>query len=461
VNPRCVLAIALVAGLAAVSRAATVPLEARIDAAAAAVLKSSGVPSASIAVIDDNRVVLAKAYGHARLDPEASATPAMRYAIGSISKQFLAATVLLLAEEGKLTLDDPVAKYLPTLTRAGEVRIRDLLAHTSGYRDFWPQDYVPAAMLLPITRDQLMHDWATLPLDFAPGTEFQYSNTGYVIAGAIVEQVTGQALMQVMRRRIFEPLGMKSVLDVNLARLEPGDAKGYMRYALGPPRPAPKEGAGWLYGAGGLAMTAEDLARWDLALLNRKLLARSSLVAMSTTRVLANGTSADYGLGLFVHMQSGRRVLEHDGEVSGFVSQNTLYPEQKSAVVVLTNQDASSAARELSERIRDLLLAQDSPESTHQLAHARQIFAELQRGTLDRKLLSDNGNAYFDAQALLDAKASLAPLGIPKSFKQTLEHERGGMRMRRYEITFPKRTLVLVARELPDGRFEQYQLLPK
>ena len=452
---------ALLVGLAAVSRAATVPLEARIDAAAAEVLKSTGVPSASIAVIDNGRVTLVKAYGHARLDPAVAATPTMRYAIGSVSKEFLAATVLLLAEEGKLTLDDPVAKYLPALTRAGEVRIRDLLAHTSGYRDFWPQDYVPAAMLLPIARDELIQDWATLPLDFAPGTEFQYSNTGYVIAGAIVEQVTGQPLMEVMRRRIFEPLGMKSVLDVNLARLEPGDAKGYMRYALGPPRPAPKEGAGWLYGAGGLAMTAEDLARWDLALLEHKLLAPASLVAMSTTRLLANGASADYGLGLFVYMQSGRRVLEHDGEVSGFVSQNTLYPEQKSAVVVLTNQDASSAARQLSERIRDLLLAQDSPESARQLSRARQIFAELQRGTLDRKLLTDNGNAYFDAQALLDAKASLAPLGVPKSFQQTLEHERGGMRMRRYEITFPKLALVLVARELPDGRFEQYQLRPK
>jgi CubicO group peptidase (beta-lactamase class C family) len=341
-----------------------------------------------------------------------------------------------------------------------QVRIRDLLNHTSGYRDFWPQDYVPDMMLHPITTEKLLSDWATLPLDFAPGSQYQYSNTGYVIAGAIVEKVTGQPVMEAMRTRIFEPLQMHSVLDVNLGQLGPADAKGYLRYTLGPPRPAPKEGAGWLFAAGGLAMTAEDLARWDLALLDGKLLAPASLQAMSTTRVLNNGTSAEYGLGLDVYMASGRRVLEHSGEVSGFVSQNTLYPDDKAAIIVLTNQDASSAAQQLSERIRDLLFLADSPESTRQLERARKIFTDLQHGTLDRALLTDNGNAYFNAQALLDAKTSLAPLGTPVSFKQTLEHDRGGMKLRRFEIKLAKRTLILVARELPDGRFEQYQLRP-
>jgi CubicO group peptidase (beta-lactamase class C family) len=414
-----------------------------------------------VAVVRDDHVVLLRAYGHARLDPEAAASPAMRYAIGSVSKEFLAATILLLAEQGKLTLDDPVAKYFPDLTDASQVRIRDLLNHTSGYRDFWPQDYVPATMLQPIATDKLIHDWATLPLDFAPGSQYQYSNTGYAIAGAIVEKVSGQPLMDTLRQRIFEPLQMHSVLDVNLGRLGPGDAAGYMRYGLGPPRPAPKEGAGWLFAAGELAMTAEDLARWDLALLDGTLLAPASLQAMATTRLLSNGTSAEYGLGLFVYMASGRRVLEHDGEVSGFVSQNTLYPDQKAAVIVLTNQDASAAARQLSERIRDLLFLTDSPQSARQLERARRIFTDLQHGTIDRTLLTDNANAYFNAQALLDAKASLAPLGAPKSFQQTLEHDRGGMKLRRFEIKFPKRTLVLVAREFADGRFEQYQLRPE
>jgi CubicO group peptidase (beta-lactamase class C family) len=385
----------------------------------------------------------------------------MRYAIGSVSKEFLAATLMLLAEQGKMGLDDPVSKYFPALSEAGQVRIRDLLNHTSGYRDYWPQDYVPAAMLQPIATDKLIGDWATLPLDFAPGTQYQYSNTGYVIAGAIVEKVSGQSVMEAMGKRIFQPLDMHTVLDVNLGHLEPDDAGGYLRYALGPPRPAPKEGAGWLFAAGGLAMTARDLARWDLALLEGKLLSPASLLAMSTTRVLANGASADYGLGFHVYMASGRKVLEHGGEVSGFVSQNTLYPDQKAAIVVLTNQDASSAAQQISDRIRDLLFLADSPQSARQLERARKVFADLQHGTIERTLLTDNANTYFNAQALLDAKASLAPLGKPKSFTQNLEYDRGGMRMRRFEIKFPKRTLILVAREFPDGRFEQYQLRPE
>lgn len=457
IAPR-ILSLVLATGFALATQAAPSSFETGVDAAAAEVLRSTGVPSASIAVIRDDRLVLVRAYGHARIEPDVLATPAMRYAIGSVSKEFLAATIMLLAEQGKLALEDPVAKYFPGLTDAGQVRIRDLLNHTSGYRDYWPQDYVPATMLQPIATGKLIADWATLPLDFVPGTQYQYSNTGYVIAGAIVEKVAGQPVMDVMRKRIFDPLEMRTVLDVNLRRLEPADAGGYLRYTLGPPRPAPKEGAGWLFAAGGLAMTAADLAQWDLALLDGKLLSPASLLAMSTTRVLANGASADYGLGLDVYMASGRRVLEHGGEVSGFVSQNTLYPDQKAAIVVLTNQDASSAAQQLSERIRDLLFLADSPDSARQLQRARQVFAELQHGTIERSLLTNNGNAYFNAQALLDAKTSLAPLGSPQSFSQTLQNDRGGMRLRRFEIKFPGRTLILVARELADGRFEQYQL---
>jgi len=460
-NARWAFFLTLAAGFAVATQAAGSSFESAVDAAAAQILQSTGVPSASIAVIRDDHVVLIRAYGQAHLDPDVAANPAMRYAIGSVSKEFLAATIMLLAEQGKLTLDDPVAKYFPRLTDASHVRIRDLLTHTSGYRDFWPQDYVPATMLQPITLDKLIRDWGTLPLDFAPGTQYQYSNTGYVIAGAIVEKIAGQPVMDVMRKRIFEPLEMHSVLDVNLGHLEPSDARGYLRYTLGPPRPAPKEGAGWLFAAGGLAMTAEDLARWDLALLDGKLLSPASLLAMSTTRLLSNGASADYGLGLDVHMASGRRELGHSGEISGFVSQNTLYPDQKAAIVVLTNQDASSAAQQLSERIRDLLFLADSPQSARQLERARKIFTDLQQGTLERTLLTENGNAYFNAQALLDAKASLAPLGTPNSFEQTLEHDRGGMKLRRFVIKFAQRTLILVARELPDGRFEQYQLRPE
>src|SRR6185369_11560410 len=227
-------------------------VQAAVDAAAADVLAASKVPSASIAIVANGRLAYAKAYGDARVDPRTPATVEMRYSIGSVSKQFTATAMLMLAEEGKLSLDDPVARFLPDLTRAKDVRIRQLLSHTSGYSDYWPQDYVPPFMLRPATSESILGRWARQPLDFEPGTKYQYSNTGYVAAGMIVEKASGTPLLDFLKKRIFVPLGMQSVADVDRGRLTESDPVGYMRYGLGPLRVAPKEGPGWLFAAGEL-----------------------------------------------------------------------------------------------------------------------------------------------------------------------------------------------------------------
>src|SRR5213593_3220103 len=163
-----------------------------VDKLANETLTKTGVPSASIAIVKDGQVVYVKAYGDARLEPRTPATPEMRYSIGSISKQFTAAAILLLQEQGKLLLDDKVGKFIPDLTRANEVTIRQLLSHTSGYQDYWPQDYVMPMMLQPVTAEKILDTWARKPLDFEPGTKWQYSNTNYVIAGVIVEKAAGK-----------------------------------------------------------------------------------------------------------------------------------------------------------------------------------------------------------------------------------------------------------------------------
>ena len=154
-------------------------------------LKSTGAPSASIAVVKDGQLAYAHAYGLANVETKTAATPAMRYSIGSVSKQFAASAILLLAEEGKLSLDDKVEKYLPGLTRGGDVTLRQLLSMTSGYQDYWPQDYVMPGMLKPVTPDEIVNRWAKIPLDFEPGTQWQYSNTNYVIVGLVVQKVSG------------------------------------------------------------------------------------------------------------------------------------------------------------------------------------------------------------------------------------------------------------------------------
>ena len=191
----------------------------RVDAAAREVLAITGVPSASLAVVTDGQIAYLQAYGDASVEPRRPARPEMRYSIGSISKQFTAAAILMLAEEHKLSLDDSVARFVPTVTRAGEVTIRQLLAHTSGYQDYWPQDYVPPFMLREVSAEQILDLWARKPLDFEPGTQWQYSNTNYVIAGMIVEKVSGRPLLQFLQERVFAPLGMKSVMNIDRERL--------------------------------------------------------------------------------------------------------------------------------------------------------------------------------------------------------------------------------------------------
>src|SRR5438105_15417945 len=193
----------------------------KIDDAATKMLSESGVPSASIAVVKDGKLAYTKAYGLADIASHRPATTSMIYSIGSISKQFTAASILLLAEEGELSLDDPVGRWLPDLTRANEVTIRQVLSMTSGYQDYWPQDYVMPPMMLSTTARQIMNGWATIPLDFEPGTKWQYSNTNYVIAGTIVERVSGSPLVEFLQKRVFSRLGMTSVVNTDEAALEP------------------------------------------------------------------------------------------------------------------------------------------------------------------------------------------------------------------------------------------------
>ena len=264
-------------------------LKSTIDRIATQVLEQTGVPSASVAIVKGGKLVYAHAYGKARLDPATPATPEMRYSIGSISKQFTAAAILLLQEQGKLSIDDAVGKYVPGLTRGDEVTIRQILSHTSGYQDYWPEDYVMTPMLRPETAQQILDTWAKKPLDFEPGTQWQYSNTNFVIAGAIIEKVSGQKLMDFLQQRIFHPLGMKSAWNSDEAKLTQADATPYYRNALGPLRPAPKEGRGWTFAMGELAMTAHDLALWDESLIAKSVLKPESYRQMFTEVKLKDG----------------------------------------------------------------------------------------------------------------------------------------------------------------------------
>lgn len=260
-----------------------------------------------------------------------------------------------------------------------------------------------------------------------------------------------------LKSKVFAPLEMQSVANIDQGRLTSSDPTGYMRYALGPLRPAPKEGKGWLFAAGELAMEAQDLAKWDIAMIEQRVLKPASYRQMETETMLKNGLGTGYGLGVYVSQEAGHRRVSHTGEVSGFTAANDVYPDDAAAVVVLTNQDAASASGAIARAIAQALFA--PPEDMAATQQARRIFEGFQHGTIERALFTSNANSYFSEQALRDFAGSLGPLGTPQEFKQTAQSLRGGMVYRRFQVKFPQHTLAVTTFTMPDGKLEQYLVM--
>jgi D-alanyl-D-alanine carboxypeptidase len=422
-------------------------------------LASTGAPSASIAIVRGGRLAYARGYGDGRLNPKVASTGDTRYAIDSVSKEFTAAAVLLLAEQGKLSLDDPIAKWFPELRTAGAVTLRQLLTHTSGIRDYWPQDFLTPEMTRPTTPAAIIDEWVQRPLDFEPGTDWQYSNTGYVLAGAVVEKVSGQPLFEFLSRYVFGPLHMTQVAEYSptgaAARFTAGDAAGYTRYGLGPVVPAPKEAPGWLFGAASLAMRPSDLALWDLSLIDRSLLKAESYKWEFEPAVLKSGRIPDYALGLEVESVQGRLRIGHAGGGSGFLADNRIWPRERTAIVVLTNNDWADPS-DLTGRIAFVVLA-----PTPQEARVRQLFQAFQDGRVDRGLFSSVGNFYLTATVLADLKSSLSPLGPARLIELERETQRGGMTTRRWKILCPGARLEAIERSHPDGTIDEFMIAKK
>jgi D-alanyl-D-alanine carboxypeptidase len=262
--------------------------------------------------------------------------------------------------------------------------------------------------------------------------------------------------MDFLEEHVFHPLEMKSVWNSDEAKLTQTDATPYIRYALGPLRPAPKEGQGWMFAAGELAMTAHDLALWDESLIARSILKPESYKEMFTEVKLKNGKGTHYGLGVEVLQHDGKLEIEHSGEVTGFVSDNVVLPDDGVAVAVLTNHMAGGAGVIAGLAADTVAGTKRTPAEEQALA----IYRGLQKGQIDRSLLAPNLSDYFDAQCVADFKSSLGPLGEPLTFRQVGENLRGGMTFRAFRIVYPTRRLSLSTYTYPDGKLEQYLVDP-
>ena len=430
---------------------------AQIDQLVTETLQETGVPSASIAIVRDGRIVLTKAYGKAN-----EALPArsdLPYQIASISKQFTAMGLLLLEDEVKLDLDDTVAKWLPGISRGDQITIRQLLSHTAGLRDYWPQDYMLPAMERPTRPQGIVDRWARQRLDFPPGDDWQYSNTGYIVAGMILEKAAGEPLMAFLKRRVFAPAGVTALNQDDTFR--PGFPRGYSRYALGPVRPSPVPARGWMFATGMLSMSAPDLAQWNIARMNRAIFPADNWVEQEKPVIRSDGTTNGYGLGVSRTHTRLRRIISHTGGAVGFFSRNNVYPDSRASITVLTNADFSNAINTITQGIEKIVLGAPPAPSNEppRTEDAKALYAEIVHGTLDRRKLTANLNHYFDARTLGDYRSSLAPLGEPVIELAGPPNLRGGFVGRSYSVKYRGgRTLSLSTYAEPgaNGRWDQF-----
>lgn len=305
-----------------------------VDDVAKAEMQKQHIPGLSLAVVRAGKVIKAKGYGFANLELNVPATPQTVFLSGSVGKQFTAAAIMLLVEDGKLALDEKLSKYLPGTPESWkDITIRRLLTHTSGITDYQPdidfkRDY---------TDTEMIQTFAKYPLDFPTGDYWSYSNLGYVTLGILIKQVTGKFYGDFLKERVFTPLGMTNTRVYSESDLVPNRAAGY--YWI-------KDGyknqeyvtQNWNQTAdGSLLFTVLDMAKWDAALYSKKLLKQSTLDALWTPVKLNNGYEAPYGFGWSLGDYRGRRLIEHGGAWLGFKTQISRYVDDKLTVIVLAN----------------------------------------------------------------------------------------------------------------------------
>lgn len=333
---RGVLAILILGAFAAAGLAQDI--SAKLDAYLTAATQQR-LFSGSVLIAEKGRVLLKKGYGMANIELDVANSPQTIFRLGSITKQFTATSILILQEQGKLSVQDPVCKFITECPSAWEpLTIHHLLSHTGGIPNFTAQpDYV-RTMSLPSPPAATLARFKDKPLAFAPGEKFAYSNSGYVVLGMIIEKVSGQAYGDFVRKNIFEPLQMKNSGYDRTSAILKNRASGYS-LERGEWANASFIDMSIPHGAGALYSTVEDLYLWDQALYSERLLSAKSLTAMFSP-VLGN-----YAYGWGVGPQFNRRQIAHGGGINGFATYISRYPDDRVTIIVLSNLEQANASR--------------------------------------------------------------------------------------------------------------------
>lgn len=414
-----------------------------IDDIARAALEKSKIPGMSVAVVKDGKVIKAAGYGFANLETKTPARADSVYQIGSVTKQFTATAVLMLHEEGKIGLDDPLSKYLPDVPETWKlVTIRQLLTHTSGIKSYTNVKDFEKTLRKDFTPKELLATVEKEPLEFAPGTKWDYSNTGYFLLGLVIEKASGKPYAAFMTERIFQPLGMTATRINDLRAVVPNRATGYSQTPEGivnggytsPTQP---------FAAGAILSTVNDLAKWDLALTAGKLLKADSWKAAWTPVTLADGKTVDYGFGWNLDERKGHKRVHHGGGIPGFLSYALRLPDDKLTVIVLTNSDGADL-EPIANRIAAIYVPALAPEEKKAIAdpqpevtkRLRGIVEKLAKGGGDKADFTKEMQDFLFPDRIKEGPQMVGKFGPLKSFDLTARTEEKGVRKLEYRAVF-------------------------
>jgi CubicO group peptidase (beta-lactamase class C family) len=332
------------------------PVAAKIDALLTPYFKRNQ-PGAAVIVTVDGNTVFRKAYGDANIEHSVILQPDMSFRIGSITKQFTATAIMMLAEQGKLSVTDDIHKYLPGFATHGtSITIENLLTHTSGIKNYTSMPKFVEFARSEMTVPQMLELIQSEPLEFQPGERFAYSNSGYFLLGAIIEQVSGMKYADFMEQHIFAPLQLQHTFYDSNERLLLHRVNGYTRMRNGFDN-AQFLGLSKPFAAGALRSSVDDLAQWNAAIVTGKLLKPESWKRMVTPYTLTNGRSTSYGYGWFIRKFRGSLAIEHGGDINGFSGETLRFPAEGIYIAMLVNSDTQDPdTQTLAQKVAALLL---------------------------------------------------------------------------------------------------------
>jgi len=451
------LALALSASLAAATSATQ-----HIDSDVQAILSRTGAPGATIAIYKDGKPFYSHAYGWRDVEKRIPATVDTHYEVGSITKQFTAAAVMQLKEAGKLDLDAKLATYLPDAPHAKDVTLRQLLSHTSGMPDYLDAMDAEGLLAKPVTYEQIANYAKSKSLDFAPGSQAQYSNTGYVLLGRVVEVVSRERYEHYVQNHLLKPAGMTQTFTIADEAHLPAMAIGYKLVNKKAQRAQAWDKSA-LWSAGNLVTTVGDLEQWNEALAAGKIVNADDYRLMSTSVMTTQQGDSGMGLGLFAGAYEDQPRTWHPGGTNGFSVANVYFPKQSLHIIAFTNLKSSHGIGEpianaifndLNPAIAASVTRAAGNESSASTSIAKAFFRQIQQGRVDL--------SHLDAKLAEQMKSGgpgladmFGPMGEPTAFIFKGQATEGAATWNKYLVEFgPGSALGYAVKLERDGKID-------